>query len=102
MCNIDADISVSIFILSNQLDLKSVVPFKPFTINLRQHHIDLLLINNEAKSHHILIKDIDALLSKQKHRKYLCRSCNISSFTSNSASDNHLIKCVNLEIKQKI
>ena len=40
------NISVSIFILTNQSDLKSIIPINPFEGNLRQHHVDLLLINN--------------------------------------------------------
>ena len=35
------------FTLDNQLDLKSIVPLKPFIENLRQYNIDLLLITNE-------------------------------------------------------
>ena len=68
------NISVSIFILTNQSDLKSIVPLNPFKGNLRQHHIDLLLIDNEMNSHYILIKDINTLLSKQKHKRYICRN----------------------------
>ena len=71
--NQNPNISVSILILTNQLDLISVVsfkPFKPFTKILRQHHIDLLLVNNETNSHYILIKDVNAPFSKQKHNRY--------------------------------
>ena len=89
------DISVSIFILRDQSDLKTICPLRPFTEKLRTHHVDLLLIYNEKNSHYILIKNLNALLCKQKHKRYICRNCNISSFTSKSALDNHLIKCGN-------
>ena len=66
------NISVSVFILTNQSDLKSILLLKPYKGNLRQYHIDLLLINNKKNSHYILIKDINTLLSKQRNKRYLC------------------------------
>ena len=96
------NISVSIFILEDQSDLKSIIPFRPFkgepagaVMRLRLNHIDLLLICDEINSHYILIKNLNALLNKQKNKRYMCRNCNISSFTSKSALDNHSTKCGN-------
>ena len=62
--NQNPNIPVSMFIFTSQSDLKSILPFKSFTKRFRQHHIDLLSINNETNFHYILIKDINALLSK--------------------------------------
>ena len=42
-----------------------------------------------------MIKDINALLSERKHKRYLCRNCNVSSFTSKNSLDNHSITCRN-------
>ena len=47
---------VSIFILRDQSDLKTISPLRSFTGEPRLHHIDLLLIYNEINSHYILIK----------------------------------------------
>ena len=89
------DVSVSIFILRDQSDLKTISPLRPFKGEPRLHHIDLLLVCDEINSHYILIKNLNALLKKQGNKRYICRKCNISSFTSKSALDNHSTKCGN-------
>ena len=50
------NISVSIFILDDQSDLKSNRSFKPIKGNSRRYHIDLLFITNKTNSHYIFIK----------------------------------------------
>ena len=89
---LNPDISVTIYYLSDPEDLKSIVALERNNLK-RKHMIDLLLVSSDTNSHYILITSINSIISKTKHKSFLCTNCQIYAASSQEALNNHKIKC---------
>jgi len=97
--------SISISVLSFEPDTKS------FTIKYlspergRQHHINLLLLNDESdpmKHHYVCVTNMSRLVahrSKYGHSTYVCHSC-LHPFSDPTALKNHIPFCVQHQPQQ--
>ena len=66
--------------------------------------IDLLLLNDDDKSHYVYIKDFDRFMfhkTKNKNKKWFCRSC-LQCFSSESVLIKHKENCLSINGKQSV
>ena len=66
--------------------------------------MDLILINNENKSHYVYIKDFNGFMSKKtkcKNKKHFCRYC-LQCFSSERVLMEHKEICLEINGKQSV
>ena len=66
--------------------------------------IDLLLLNDDDKSHYVYIKDFDRSMfhkTKNKNKKWFCRSC-LQCFSSENVLIKHKENCLSINGKQSV
>ena len=66
--------------------------------------MDLLVLNDDDKSHYVYIKDFDRFMfhkTKNKNKKYFCKSC-LQSFSSNSLLTEHKEVCLSINGAQSV
>ena len=66
--------------------------------------MDLLLLNDDDKSHYVYIKDFDGFMfhkTKNKNKKWFCRSC-LQCFSSKSMLIKHQKDCLSINGKQSV
>lgn len=72
------------------------------TKEVKNHHIEMLLITKNEISHYVWVKNLSRLvqnqLSKHGHRNYFCRTC-LCSFTSQQNLQIHKKECANIITK---
>ena len=71
-----------------------------------EQELNLLLISNEEKSHHIFIKDFNRLMyseakTKNQHKKHSCMSC-LQNFTTKEILNNHRERCLSINYTQAV
>ena len=81
----------------NVIGYDSTDGFYPLRItrDIKDRHINLLLITDGEKSHYCLIRNFSALLSKRSkdgHKQHFCYNC-LHAFTKKSLLDNHVPLC---------
>ena len=67
-----------------------------------ENYVDLLLINDENKSHYVYIKDFNKFMfntTKHKNKKHFCRYC-LQCFSSKRALVEHKETCLKINSKQ--
>lgn len=76
-CKQNPDISINVYNLSERKEIKPLQTC--IQDEKRKYHINLLLIENEDKSHYIYIKNLSRLISsqlnKKEHEKFICDTC---------------------------
>ena len=93
------DISIAVFCFED----KKPIPLNQIKNDGRKHHIDLLLISDQATTsdaecanHYCLIKNFSRLMnssnSKDEHKKYYCRNCMLG-YRSKEALSKHWPYC---------
>ena len=86
-------LSINVFALENSKDVNSLYPL--YISNYKDRKIiDLLYLEKDGNTHYCLIKDIGTLLTKTKHKGYVCRNC-MTILSTNQALENHQEKCLN-------
>ena len=63
-----------------------------------EYSIDLLLLNDDDKSHYVYIKDFDRFMfhkTKSKNKKYFCKSC-LQCFSSKNVLTEHKKVCLSI------
>ena len=66
--------------------------------------IDLLLLNDDDKSHYVYIKDFDRFMfhkTKNKNKKYFCKSC-LQCFSSKNVLTEHKEVCLSINGAQSV
>ena len=66
--------------------------------------MDLLLLNDDDKSHYMYIKDFDRFMFhkiKNKNKKWFCKSC-LQCFSSESVLIKHKENCLSINGKQSV
>ena len=69
-----------------------------------EDYIDLLLINDENKSHYVYIKDFNKFMfnkTKHKNKKHFCRYC-LQCFSSERVLVEHKKTCLEINGKQTV
>ena len=69
-----------------------------------EHSIDLLLVIDENKSHHVYIKDFDRFMfqkTKTKNKKDFCKSC-LQSFSSKNVLIEQKEVCLSINGAQSV
>ena len=66
--------------------------------------MDLLLLIDDDKSHHVYIKDFNKFMfdkTKNKNKKYLCKSC-LQCFSSKNVLTEHREDCLIINGNQSV
>ena len=68
--------------------------------------LNVLLISDEEKSHHIFIKDFNRLMysqikTKNHHKKHFCMAC-LQNFTTKEILNNHKKRCLSINGTQAV
>ena len=76
-----------------------------FPIYISDHRfknsIDLLLLINDDKSHYVYIKDFNTFKTKNKNKKWFCRSC-LQCFSSENVLIKHKEDCLSINGQQSV
>jgi len=88
----NTNISVNVF----GLDGTKIFPLRITTIKDAPHHVNLLYVAKDEKSHYILVRDLNRLAGQQlnKHcsKKFLCNYC-LHGCSSKKIYEMHVEKC---------
>ena len=93
------NICINVFGYENELVFPIYVSDQKF-----EDSMDLLLLNDDDKSHYVYIKDFDRFMfhkTKNKNKKYFCKSC-LQSFSSNSLLTEHKEVCLSINGAQSV
>ena len=66
--------------------------------------MDLLLLNDDGKSHYVYIKDFDRFMlhkTRNKNKKWFCKSC-LQCFSSENVLTKHKQDCFSINGKQSV
>ena len=69
-----------------------------------KYSMDLLLLNDDDKSHYVYIKDFDRFMfhkTKNKNKKWFCKSC-LQCFSSENVLIKHKEGCFSINGKQSV
>ena len=69
-----------------------------------ENSMDLLLVNDENKSHYVYIKDFHRFMfhkTKNKNKKYLCKSC-LQCFSCKNKLTEHKEVCLSINGAQSV
>ena len=69
-----------------------------------QDSMDLLLLNDDDKSHYVYIKNFDRFMfhkTRNKKKKWFCKSC-LQCFSSENKLAKHKEDCLNINSKQSV
>ena len=84
-------ISINVFGFENG----DIFPLR-ITNEVKQNHVNLLLISNEENSHYVLVKNLSRLLTSQlcsvEHRKFYCNYC-LHGFIREDLLNDHVGHC---------
>lgn len=91
-------------------NLRNIYPMYRSKLKEREYVIDLLYVtqndsedNHQLKKHFCLIKDFNAYLNHNHHKRYHCRNCITASYTTENALRKHIEDCFKKEpIKFKL
>ena len=95
---------------SQENNLRNIYPMYRSKLKEREYVIDLLYVtqndsedNHQLKKHFCLIKDFNAYLNHNHHKRYHCRNCITASYTTENALRKHIEDCFKKEpIKFKL
>ena len=93
------NICINVFGYENELVFPIYVSDQKF-----EDSMDLLVLNDDDKSHYVYIKDFDRFMfhkTKNKNKKYFCKSC-LQSFSSNSLLTEHKEVCLSINGSQSV
>ena len=93
------NICINVFGYENELVFPIYVSDQKF-----EDSMDLLLLNDDDKSHYMYIKDFDRFMfhkTKNKNKKWFCRSC-LQCFSSESVLIKHKEDCLSINGKQSV
>ena len=93
------NICINVFGYENRLVFPIYVSDQKF-----EDSMDLLVLNDDDKSHYVYIKDFDRFMfhkTKNKNKKYFCKSC-LQSFSSNSLLTEHKEVCLSINGAQSV
>ena len=96
---VESSICINVFGYENKLVSPIFVSDQKF-----EDSIDLLLLNNDDKSHYVYIKDFGRLMfhkTKNKNKKWFCKSC-LQCFSSENVLIKHKEICLNINSKQSV
>ena len=74
-------------------NLRNIYPMYRSKFNEREYIIDLLYVAQNDKKHYCLIKDFNAYLDHNHHKRYHCRNCIAASYTTENALRKHIEEC---------
>jgi len=77
-CNQNNQISINVYYIND--NNKNIFPYLTYAQNeKRQYHINLLLLQDNEKTHYVIIKNLGKLVShqinKDGHKKFICERC---------------------------
>ena len=93
------NICINVFGYENELVFPIYVSDQKF-----EDSMDLLLLNDDDKSHYMYIKDFDRFMfhkTKNKNKKWFCRSC-LQCFSSKNVLIKHKENCLSINGKQSV
>ena len=93
------DICINVFCYENKFVFPIYVSDQKF-----KESMDLLLLNDDDKSHYVYIKDFDRFMfhkTKNKNKKWFCRSC-LQCFISESVLIKHKENCLSINGKHSV
>ena len=85
-------------------DYENGMVFPIYISDQKFDSIDLLLLIDDDKSHHVYVKDFDRFMfrkTKNDNRKWFCRSC-LQCFSSESVLTKHKENCLSINGKQSV
>ena len=98
------NIPINVFIEDKENDLGYEI-FYISKLNSEKDRVNLLLIENEDKSHYVWIKNLRAFIRQNKDELHICDKC-LCKFSIESAYNNHILlnKCeqYNSEVKKTL
>ena len=96
---VESSICINVFGYENKLVSPIFVSDQKF-----EDSIDLLLLNNDDKSHYVYIKDFGRLMfhkTKNKNKKWFCKSC-LQWFRNERVMIKHKEDCFRINGKQSV
>ena len=93
------NICINVFCYENEMVFPIYVSDKNF-----EDSMDLLLLNNDNKSHYVYTKDFNTFMfhkTKNKNKKWFCKSC-LECFSSESVLIKHKEDCVSINGVQSV
>ena len=93
------NICINVFFYENNLTYSVYVSHQKF-----ENWIDLLLISNENKSHHVYVKDFNRFMcnkTKNKNKNYFCKCC-LQCFSPEKVLIKHKENCLLINGKKSI
>ena len=96
---VKSNICINVFGYANELVFPVYVSDQKF-----EDSMDLLLLNDDDKSHYVYIKDFDRFMfhkTKNKNKKWFCKSC-LQCFSSENVLIKHKEDCLSINGKQSV
>ena len=93
------NICISVFGYEDKLVFPIYVSDQKF-----EDSMDMLLLNDDDKSHYVCIKDFNRFMfhkTKNKSKKWFCKSC-LQCFNSESVLIKHKVNCLSINGKQSV